>query len=98
MLGKSMRRSTATLNFTFDNKFICIHSFPACCNELSAVWQGHPVLGILRLLHSSLEVPPQHALELEIRLTMKDTPLEGDDAQLAAMGHRPELQRSFSTW
>ncbi|OQD86317.1 hypothetical protein PENANT_c008G01320 [Penicillium antarcticum] len=29
---------------------------------------------------------------------MKETPLEGDDAQLAAMGHRPELQRSFSTW
>ncbi|KAJ5757318.1 uncharacterized protein N7511_006012 [Penicillium nucicola] len=29
---------------------------------------------------------------------MKDILLEGDDAQLAAMGHRPELQRSFSTW
>ncbi|KAJ5865405.1 Amino acid/polyamine transporter I [Penicillium soppii] len=30
--------------------------------------------------------------------TMKDGPLEGDDARLAAMGHRPELQRSHSTW
>ncbi|KAJ5325263.1 Amino acid/polyamine transporter I [Penicillium brevicompactum] len=29
---------------------------------------------------------------------MKDGPLEGDDARLAAMGHRPELQRSHSTW
>ncbi|CAI7645878.1 unnamed protein product [Penicillium glandicola] len=29
---------------------------------------------------------------------MKDGPLEGDDAKLAAMGHRPELQRSHSTW
>ncbi|KAJ6023597.1 hypothetical protein N7460_013992 [Penicillium canescens] len=29
---------------------------------------------------------------------MKGSPLDGDDAQLAAMGHRPELQRSFSTW
>ncbi|KAJ9486385.1 hypothetical protein VN97_g6953 [Penicillium thymicola] len=29
---------------------------------------------------------------------MKDGPLQGDDARLAAMGHRPELQRSHSTW
>jgi hypothetical protein len=29
---------------------------------------------------------------------MENSPLDGDDAQLAAMGHRPELQRSFSTW
>ncbi|KAJ5394448.1 Amino acid/polyamine transporter I [Penicillium crustosum] len=29
---------------------------------------------------------------------MKDSPLQGDDARLAAMGHRPELQRSHSTW
>ncbi|KAJ5475742.1 Amino acid/polyamine transporter I [Penicillium sp. IBT 31633x] len=29
---------------------------------------------------------------------MKEGPLEGDDAKLAAMGHRPELQRSHSTW
>ncbi|OJI96686.1 hypothetical protein ASPVEDRAFT_78444 [Aspergillus versicolor CBS 583.65] len=26
------------------------------------------------------------------------TPLQGDDAQLAALGHRPELKRRFSTW
>ncbi|KAJ5778816.1 Amino acid/polyamine transporter I [Penicillium paradoxum] len=37
-------------------------------------------------------------LELVIYSTMKDGPLEGDDAKLAAMGHRPELQRSHSTW
>ncbi|KAJ5545553.1 Amino acid/polyamine transporter I [Penicillium sp. DV-2018c] len=29
---------------------------------------------------------------------MKEGQLEGDDAKLAAMGHRPELQRSHSTW
>ncbi|KAJ5822612.1 Amino acid/polyamine transporter I [Penicillium robsamsonii] len=29
---------------------------------------------------------------------MKDGPLQGDDARLAAMGHRPELQRTHSTW
>ncbi|KXG50480.1 Amino acid/polyamine transporter I [Penicillium griseofulvum] len=29
---------------------------------------------------------------------MKDGPLQGDDAKLAALGHRPELQRSHSTW
>ncbi|OQD75810.1 hypothetical protein PENDEC_c006G01890 [Penicillium decumbens] len=28
----------------------------------------------------------------------KQSPLEGDDAQLAAMGHKPELKRQFSTW
>lgn len=28
----------------------------------------------------------------------KQPPLEGDDAQLAAMGHKPELKRQFSTW
>ncbi|KAJ5504996.1 Amino acid/polyamine transporter I [Penicillium fimorum] len=29
---------------------------------------------------------------------MKDGPLQDDDARLAAMGHRPELQRTHSTW
>ncbi|KAJ5141720.1 hypothetical protein N7526_002715 [Penicillium atrosanguineum] len=28
----------------------------------------------------------------------KRPPLEGDDAQLAALGHKPELKRQFSTW
>lgn len=28
---------------------------------------------------------------------MKDDHLKGDDAQLAAMGHKPELQRNYST-
>ncbi|RJE26324.1 Gaba permease [Aspergillus sclerotialis] len=28
---------------------------------------------------------------------MKDEHLQGDDAQLAAMGHKPELQRNYST-
>lgn len=28
----------------------------------------------------------------------KEAPLQDDDAQLAAMGHRPELKRQFSTW
>ncbi|KAJ5783973.1 uncharacterized protein N7518_009650 [Penicillium psychrosexuale] len=29
---------------------------------------------------------------------MKDDSLQGDDAKLAALGHKPELQRSHSTW
>ncbi|KAJ5242036.1 uncharacterized protein N7469_000363 [Penicillium citrinum] len=29
---------------------------------------------------------------------MKEAPLQDDDAQLASMGHRPELKRQFSTW
>ncbi|KAJ5092463.1 hypothetical protein NUU61_007333 [Penicillium alfredii] len=29
---------------------------------------------------------------------MKEGDLHGDDAQLASLGHRPELQRNFSTW
>ncbi|KAJ6088526.1 hypothetical protein N7486_009787 [Penicillium sp. IBT 16267x] len=28
----------------------------------------------------------------------KEGPIQDDDAQLAAMGHRPELKRQFSTW
>ncbi|KAJ5709725.1 hypothetical protein N7493_010016 [Penicillium malachiteum] len=28
----------------------------------------------------------------------KEDPIQDDDAQLAAMGHRPELKRQFSTW
>jgi hypothetical protein len=28
---------------------------------------------------------------------MKDEHLQADDAQLAAMGHQPELQRNYST-
>ncbi|KAL2867748.1 amino acid/polyamine transporter I [Aspergillus lucknowensis] len=28
----------------------------------------------------------------------RKTPMHDDDAQLAAMGHRPELKRQFSTW
>ncbi|KAJ6002988.1 hypothetical protein N7451_005535 [Penicillium sp. IBT 35674x] len=28
----------------------------------------------------------------------KEEPIQDDDAQLAAMGHRPELKRQFSTW
>ena len=31
-------------------------------------------------------------------VTMKETPMQEDDAQLAALGHRPELKRQFSTW
>jgi hypothetical protein len=29
---------------------------------------------------------------------MKEAPLQDDDAQLAAMGHKQELKRQFSTW
>ena len=28
----------------------------------------------------------------------KEVPVQDDDAQLASMGHRPELKRQFSTW
>lgn len=28
---------------------------------------------------------------------MKEDHLEGDDAQLASMGHKPELERQYST-
>jgi hypothetical protein len=29
---------------------------------------------------------------------MKGGPLEDDDAQLAALGHKPELKRQYSMW
>ncbi|KAJ5722217.1 hypothetical protein N7488_000252, partial [Penicillium malachiteum] len=38
-----------------------------------------------------------YALSL-LTIMNKEDPIQDDDAQLAAMGHRPELKRQFSTW
>lgn len=58
------------------------------------VWIGE----ILRLMISPTLGSVNILCVLESWSTMKDGPLQGDDARLAAMGHRPELQRSHSTW
>ena len=72
----------------------------ASCNlaGLLSAYLNQPVPDVLVSV-AFLSIPHSSVVLLASSTIMKEgTPLQGDDAQLAALGRRPELKRRFSTW
>lgn len=71
----------------------------ASCNlaGLLSAYLNQPVPDVLVSV-AFLSIPYSSVVLASSTIMKEGTPLQGDDAQLAALGHRPELKRRFSTW